>query len=178
MSDFSPDQQAYLDSFEQTHKSLLEKKSSLDTELLKLLAESNISAEQKARLSELRTEIAQVSTELAATRLDSIKAVDKLPSLSQVVNIIKDVVKQDSAKETILKIPPPPKGSVNIVHGTVQKNDMISYMKFTQYLNPYGRKRQCDIDLENLMAIINKDCNNQLAEYTKLSKEITSIVKG
>jgi nicotinate-nucleotide pyrophosphorylase len=170
MSDLSPSQQAQLDAHTAKHKELLAKKALLDAEFLSLVSQTNNTAAQQARVAAINNELVEISIELKS--LTGLKEADSLPADT----IVKDAAKQDLVKEVIVKHPAPPPGALNIVHGQVQKNDIISYMTFTQYLNPYGRKRQCDIDLENLMSVINKDCNNQIAEYQDLAKEITYVV--
>lgn len=167
----SPAQQAQLVDFENKHKELLDKQATLKQEQLTLLQQSR-TAEQEARLNNITNEIIQIKSDL--TELTKEISAVTLPTET----IIKDTIKQDNVKEITAKQPPPPKGAVNIIHGHVKNNDIINYMNFTQYLNPYGRKRKCDEDLENLMSVINKDCNNQLAEYAKLTKEISDLVKS
>ena len=45
----------------------------------------------------------------------------------------------------------------SVQYGTPNYNDLPAYITKTNFLNPWGRNRQCDDDLKNLMAYINAD---------------------
>jgi len=150
-------------------QALLAERAALDAERLSIVRQSPLTAAQTTRVAEIDNRLNQISISSAA--LTATPTDNTLP----VEDLTKTAAKAELAKQVTLTVPSPPKGSYTIVHGNVQKGDLISYMKFTQYLNPYGRKRQCDIDLENLMIVINKDMNNQIAEYKELAKEITNV---
>ena len=161
-------QQAALDNFVKQQQALLAERAKLETERLTLDKQAgSLSTAQKTRLTEINSRLDQISAEsLALTKQEETAA---LPDKNAAV---KQAAKETLVQQVTAAIPPPPKGSYNIVHTAVAAGDIISYIKFTQHLNPYGRKRQCDSDLENLMAVINKDINNKLAEHKQTALEI------
>ncbi|MCI4436605.1 MAG: hypothetical protein JHC33_07325 [Ignisphaera sp.] len=163
----SPSSKATVDSYLAQHDKLLLKRSTLEAEKRRIQFQSNLTETQKSRIAAIDAELNDIASnteELKKQTDDNLSTED----------VARAATKQGLATQVIATVPPPPVGAYKIIHGIVQKGDLVSYMKFTQHLNPYGRKRQCDTDLENLMAVINKDFNNQVGEYEDLVKEITS----
>ena len=168
-SALSPTSKSAVDTYMVQYDQLLAKRAALETEKRTLINQGNLSTAQTARLAEIDSELNKISSDVEALKshtTDSLSTED----------VARTAAKQELATQVIATVPPPPPGAYKIVHGIVQKGDIISYMKFTQHLNPYGRKRQCDTDLENLVAVINKDFNNQAGEYKEIVKEITYTV--
>lgn len=166
----SPSGKTTVDSYLTKHDALMTKRAALDSEKHALLAQgSSLTQAQKDRLVAIDTELNQISSDIEDLKkqtTDSLSTED----------VARDATKKELVTQVVATVPAPPKGSYTVVHGIVQKGDLISYMKFTQHLNPYGRKRQCDTDLENLVSIINKSFNNQVGEYQEIVQEITYTV--
>lgn len=158
-----------LDTHAKNQQALLQKKATLDSEMTSLLILGTLTSAQRARQAEINIELDKISVQMVALTKES-------ESIST-DDAVKKAAKQDLFKQITAELAPPPPGSIAIIHGTPAPDDMISYMKFTQYLNPYGRKRQCDSDLENLMSIVNKDLNNAIGENQELVKKIAETVK-
>lgn len=153
-------------------EALLKEREALDKEQLTLMRIAEPSEEQKKRKADINDRLNQIAVEmqtLAQTTQSETDDPTKDP--------VKAIAKQELFKTIQSTLPPPDKGKFNVVHGNITPGDMISYMKFTQYLNPYGRKRQCDTDLENLMAVINKSVNNSMGEYKELAKKVVKTAK-
>jgi hypothetical protein len=55
--------------------------------------------------------------------------------------------------------------NTSVQYGTPNYNDLSSYITKTTFLNPWGRNRQCDDDLKNLMAYINADMMSELGAW-------------
>jgi len=81
--------------------------------------------------------------------------------------------KQVLVANQISTTPLPQQGNLTLIHPAVDFNDIITYMSYTQHLNPYGRQRQCDIDLQNLMGLINQDVNAAVGDYQALISSLT-----
>jgi hypothetical protein len=168
----SPSGKVTVDSYLSKYDTLMAKRATLDAEKHALLSQGNsLTQGQKDRLTSIDTELNQISSDiedLKGQTTDSLSTED----------IARDATKKELATQVIATVPAPPKDSYTVVHGIPQKGDIITYMKFTQHLNPYGRKRQCDTDLENLVSIINKSFNNQIGEYQEIVQEITYTVSS
>jgi len=50
---------------------------------------------------------------------------------------------------------------------------LVEYINATLHTNPWGRIRQCDIDLKNLCALISKDVNSAIGEWN----DVTEVIK-
>jgi hypothetical protein len=158
-----------LDTHTKNQQALLQKKAALDNELNSLIILGTLTSAQKARQAEINIELDQISVQMIVLTKES--------ETISTDDTVRKAAKQDLYKQITATLAPPPPGAITIIHGTPAPDDMISYMKFTQYLNPYGRKRQCDSDLENLMAIVNKDLNNAIGENQELVKKIAETIK-
>ena len=162
-------QQVILDDINKQIQALMDQRSALDKQKLDLIKQTgSLTSTQQATLNDINNKIDQISVASAA-----------LITREETITTSTDAIAKQAAKEALvtqikLSIPPPPAGAINIVHSSVAAGDIISYIKFTQYLNPYGRRRQCDADLENLMAVIGKSADNELAEYTKHITDLTN----
>jgi hypothetical protein len=168
----SPQVQAEIDAFAAQHKALLAQMSVLETELQQLRAERTPTDPQRSRMVELNSQINSLAIQLNQLKVQesAVAAQINTPAL------VNAQTKKDLLQNILITTPLPPPGKVMIVHATIDNANLIDYMNITQHLNPYGRKRQCDTDLENLMAIINKDMNNSIAETLSIVKKLTKIV--
>ncbi len=81
--------------------------------------------------------------------------------------------KQTLVSNQVSTTPLPQPGNLTLIHPAIDFNDLITYMSYTQHLNPYGRQRQCDIDLQNLMGLINQDVNAVVGDNNALISSLT-----
>jgi len=172
MTTLSPANQAVVDQYTAQHNTLIAQRDALETEKLSILTHTPMSVADQTRLNEINNSLAQIA-------MATVALIDTPASEADVVlptdQIALQAAREASVKQIIATIPPPPPGAYHIVHSKVMKGDMIGYMNATQYLNPYGRKRQCDTDLENIMSVINKDMNNHVAELNALTTKILAV---
>lgn len=170
----SPQVQAEIDAFAAQHKALLAQMSVAETELQQLRAERAPTDPQRARMVELDSQINSLAIQLNQLKAQESKVAAQIDA-SAIVNAQS---KQTSLKTILIANPSllPPTGKINIIQATTDPANLIDYMSQTQHLNPYGRKRQCDTDLENLMSVINKDMNNSVAETIAIVKKLAKIV--
>ena len=81
--------------------------------------------------------------------------------------------KQNFAATTAATLPVPQADNVGEVrHVTVDQMDLLTYINLTQFINPWGRSRQCDEDLKNLLSFVNQDYNSEVGEWTEVGKRI------
>ena len=157
--------------FEQQHAALLTERANLEAERLLLVANiNNLTQAQKDRVIAINTRLDQIASEIALL----VKA-DTLPNFPTDA-LARKAAKEDLANKVILTVPPPPKGAYQIIHSTPESGDLISYMKLTQHLNPYGRYRKCDIDLENIMSVLGKDFDNSIGEALEFVKKLKQFI--
>jgi len=155
--------------YEERHKALLEELKPLDSELLVLTATvATPTPEQSATISSLKERINNLHIQL--TQL-STKESALVASISETA-ITNAAVKETLLKSILISTPLPSKGSVLIVHPVLDSANLIQYLTLTQHLNPYGRKRQCDTDLENLMSVINKDVSHSVGVVVETAKSL------
>ena len=170
--------QAQLDVFAKKQSEFFAQKAPLDAERMRLQALTNAQKtdEVRARISELDKQIATINTQLSVNSL----------AKSEVGSTTPDQIAAAKTKQTLLSsiletVPPPAPGLLSIIFpssAAVKSADLMTYMTLTQHLNPYGRKRQCDTDLENLMGILNKDLLNSLGDNKSLFDALTALVKS
>ena len=146
----------------------MDQRATLEAQKLTLNKQAgSLTASQQSLLTAINAQLDQIAVAAAA-----LITKDEPTAAPDTDAAGKQAAKEELLKQVVVFIAPPPPGALNIVHSTVAANDMLSYMKFTQYLNPYGRKRQCDTDLENIMGVLSGDISNQLAEYIQLGKTV------
>jgi hypothetical protein len=169
----SPEVQAEIAAFEAQHSSLLGQRAILDRELQQLLSSRNQTDEQRARIAQIQNETSSIAIQINQLAIQESAIAQSIP----VDDINNAQVKKLLLQEILITTPLPPVGKVSIITTTIDPSNLIQYMTLTQHLNPYGRKRQCDTDLENLMSIINKDVNGSIAIHKETIKNSTKIVK-
>lgn len=152
------------------HEALLKERSVLEYRRLEVNTRAgSLTKVEQDELANINHRMDQISAAIAELVREETKTIPDTELIA------KQAAKQELFVKVQASIPPPPSGSYTIAHSAIAAGDVISYLKFTQYLNPYGRKRQCDTDLENLMSVIGKDVSNGLGELQKL---ITDILKA
>lgn len=82
---------------------------------------------------------------------------------------------QDFKTKTVATPTPLQNNQGSVKHVTVPAMDLVTYINLTQNLNPWGRERQCDLDLKDLVTYINQDINAELGEWQDVSKLLTEI---
>ena len=169
--------QASLEAFSKTQAELMGTKAPLDAERLRLLGLPNSQKTDaiKARIADLDKQIATINTQLDDNSKAQSTALGTTPE-----KLAAAQTKQALLKTVLEKVGTPPPGMLSLIQpsAAVKSADLMTYMTLTQHLNPYGRKRQCDTDLENLMSILNKELLNSLGDSKVLSQAITSLVKS
>ncbi len=169
-SSTSPTIQAELDSFTSQITSLMNQKAIIDTQAQQLLymPSNQRTLEDNITLSNLQTQSAAISANITELKQKESIASAAFP----VSGIVNKTVQETIQPATIANVPTPKSGTVAVTHQVVQDDDLISYMALTQHLNPYGRKRQCDSDLEDLMVVINKYIN---IDRGKVKQQLSNI---
>lgn len=169
--------QAQLDIFSKKQAELFAQKAPLDAERMRLqaLTSAQKTDEVRARISDLDKQIATINTQLATNSLAESVVSGATPD-----QIATAKTKQALLSTVLEKVSPPAPGLLSIIYpsAAVKSADLMTYMTLTQHLNPYGRKRQCDTDLENLMGILNKDLLNSLGDNNVLFDALAALVKS
>ena len=86
--------------------------------------------------------------------------------------VVNSATIQEYTVKSIDRTPAPEKNIGEVRFVSVDDGDLVSYINATVHLNPWGRMRQCDEDLKNLMATIGRDINNELGEWIGIGKTI------
>lgn len=175
----APAVQSELAAFSKRQAELLTQMAPLDAELLRLnaLPASQQTDITKARISDLNKQIATIKTQMSANNVAESAAAQSSVPTDQLANATAKQALLSTILETVEK---PTPGLLSIIPSSaaVKPADLITYMTLTQHLNPYGRKRQCDTDLENLMLILNKEMLNAIGDNNVLNGAVTSLVKS
>jgi hypothetical protein len=89
---------------------------------------------------------------------------------------VNNLSQQQAMVEQLAKIPTPEKNNVGQIRYTeIDPDNLVDYINATQHLNPWGRERQCDKDLKNLMLIINGDMRHQMGKIQETVKQLDSL---
>lgn len=89
---------------------------------------------------------------------------------------VNSLSQQQAIVDSLIKIPTPEKNNVGQIRYTeIDPDNLVDYINATQHLNPWGRERQCDKDLKNLMMIINADMRNQMGKIVEIVKQLGSL---
>ncbi|MCI4436179.1 MAG: hypothetical protein JHC33_05135 [Ignisphaera sp.] len=166
----SPAAQAELDRYKIEHDKLIQKHAAQEAVLLRLLSAS---PQDTTKITETKSKIAEISREIAQKTAEESQHAASLNTDS-----ISAAAQRQALIKTILAVTPKPSaGNVAIVHPSINSAAILDYMTFTQHLNPYGRKRQCDRDLENILALIANDLGDQFVNYVRAVKAIKDAKK-
>lgn len=122
-----------------------------------------ITEDEKKKLESLRI----TRDNMKPTSLDTFK------STMSIGGIGASVVQKASAALTIPPSPSLKPNTVEVKFIKIKDNDLVSFIDATVNLNPWGRMRQCDEDLKNLMGIIGKDINNEIGEWLEVTKQVS-----
>lgn len=170
-SSYPPAIQAEIDKFEKEQSRLLKERARLDSIFSRLSSKQNPTDADKAQIADIQTQIFNIITQLEKNKMAESEIIHSvIPE-----GILLAAQKQELLKTILITTDKPAPGMLSIVHPTISPADVISYMTLTQHLNPYGRKRQCDTDLENLMAIINIELLNAMGDNNDLNKKISEF---
>ena len=167
----SPQVQAELAIFTKQQTDLMAKKAPLDAERLQLQAKQNQTDADRARILELNTQISSISASINIIRAQESTVVASISG----TDIVNSLAKNQLLKNILITTPLPSPGNLLHVQPAINNANLILYMTLTQHLNPYGRKRQCDTDLENLMAVINKDINNAVGVNIEAIQNLNAL---
>ena len=160
----SPTVQAELAKFKAEHDALITKHATQESVLLGLLSKTPpLTPSDNTKISETKLTLTNISQEIAALTARESQYAASIDSDS----ISSAAQRQALIKSLIVTTPNPKPGELAVIHPAVNSAALLDYMTFTQHLNPYGRKRQCDRDLENLLSIIANDLGEKFGDYTK-----------
>lgn len=162
-------EQQALDNYARIHKTLTEERVLLDTELIRLNTIPSPTTEQNDRKIVITNRISQITIALAdlAKKEDTSVVSDR--------DLVLEQARQDLFNKITETLPAPPTGTFVIIHPSTDQNNLMEYMKFTQHLNPYGRKRQCDTDLENILLLLDSNLKATIAEKKVLQGKLRKI---
>ena len=130
------------------------------------------SASTARDIAALNDEMAVNAGKLAALKVEENRLASgldpgKIASAEQ-----REVTVKSITSETTL----PTAGKLLQVHPKIEPGDLITYMTQTQHLNPYGRNRQCDTDLADLMGLIQGDHYAEIGANLEMIKNLGSSI--
>ena len=165
----SPAVQAELDAYARQKAVLLTQQAAQESIITMLSIQTSLSpADQRAYANAISSK-ANIALQMQSLLLQESSVVASIqPSAVATVQ-----QKQNLVSNQVSTTPLPTPGNLTLIHPAVDPNDLITYMSYTQHLNPYGRQRQCDIDLQNLMALVNQDANAIVGENIDLVSKLT-----
>jgi hypothetical protein len=164
----SPSAKKELEDFKVEHEALLKEHAVQESALLQLMSTVPIDNTKIAEAKSKLDAVSQKITDLTAQKSAFANSVD-----AEAISL--SLQKQALIKSILAVVPKPEPGKLAIVHPSLNAAAILDYMTFTQHLNPYGRKRQCDKDLENLLAIIALDVSDAYIGYVQAVKAIEDV---
>ena len=171
----SPEVQAELNQYAKQHKELLDKQAQQESVVRRLTAKPQpLSSEDQQTLAAAQSQLVINSGEMSGLVLKESAAVSKIdPATLAAASSRQALINTIIVKDVL-----PKPGKVSLVHPSLDPADLVSYMLYTQHLNPYGRQRQCDIDLQNAIALINGDVNASVGVYIEVGKSLVTGAIG
>jgi hypothetical protein len=132
-------------------------------------------AEDETFRKALEDQLAQLQqnppSPIAATDKSTSSSNNKSSSAARVNNISQ----QDAALAYLNKLPAPAQNNVGQIRFTpIDPSNLLDYINATQHLNPWGRERQCDKDLKDLLLHVNADMRNQLGKIVDLKNKLSN----
>lgn len=147
---------------------LMVKRAALEAEQL-ALHKLDTSDVNTARLAAITDELGRITRDLAAL------AHEVTPGTTAATESVERSATKEQAVAQAPPSPPPPPGTVAVRNVEVKPDDIVTYMTLTQHLNPYGRKRQCDIDLENIVFGLDQVVNHEMYIHTERIKKLIQL---
>lgn len=159
--------QKELDSFKTEHAALIQSHAVQESALSGLLSRN---PQDAARINETRAELTLIEQKLVELTTKESEVAGAL----NVEGISLAAQRQNLISIVSTSLPTPTDGNLHMIpiHAAINPANLLDYMTFTQHLNPYGRKRQCDKDLENILAIIANDLGETFKTYKEAAKSI------
>ena len=145
---------------------------------------ANVALEQQINALQLKVS-AGSATEEEKTKLNALqaqlatsKANPPDPTKNNPTSVDGHVVVNGVTKEEYKQtIETPVQNNTGDVHFLeLKEGDIVSYINATVFLNPWGRMRQCDDDLIDLMKHVGNDFNNELAEWIQIGKVLADVL--
>jgi len=168
-----------LNSFQTRQKELLDARASLDKEDNLLAArEPNLSETESKRRKAIAARIAEIQVEMD-TLAKAETAIKTETAASS--DVLKKAALEDistSITKQIAQLPKQEPGTVTIAHPEISLKNIVAYITVTQHLNPYGRERQCDLDLIKIVGQLGLDVNSQVAEWIETGSALSKEVGG
>lgn len=117
--------------------------------------------------------IATIRSLMEANKAKEPKATDSNLTTPDGHEVAAEMVKAEYLK---MSLEQQPALSVNglgeIRYVSLEPEHISEYIDVTVHLNPWGRMRQCDEDLKNLMATIGRDINHELGSWIEIGKRV------
>lgn len=131
------------------------------------------------KLAELRAKIIE-NTATQADKDAYSKEKANFDSLEQQLNAASTLgsaeakaIKEEQRKKKLSRL----KGSQGSI-SQAKPGDLFEYVLRTQALNPYSRERSCDIEFMDLLSVIAKETNQDVARINELKALIKDSVSG